>query len=224
MLPSWVSWVGRSLKIGLLISLVYVGVVFYQRWSRSPLQPEKKEEVNLHEDMYVHPKKSYVTDAESARGLIGDRLWVREGYRWTCEPCDEPLKPLEKVTPTGVRESGDQVLLEFRRDGKLVTLPIGKGGRMFVDNIFFIEDPQTLYDHWDAETWRKIENHEVETGMSEFQITFALGAGRLARTSPGGQTRVVDYTARQAAGLDPIRVTYRDHVALRIEKLPPQPQ
>jgi hypothetical protein len=43
--------------------------------------------------------------------------------------------------------------------------------------MFFMEDPHDLYKHWPADVWQKIDTHEVQTGMSELQVSFAIGMG-----------------------------------------------
>ena len=90
---------------------------------------------------------------------------------------------------------------------------------MFVDDIFFVKDPRQIYDHWTDEMWAEAAQGVVAPGMSEVRIGFALGVGQVVRQSPGGMTRIVDYKQCAAAGLDPVRVTYRDHVAESTEPL-----
>ena len=74
-----------------------------------------------------------------------------------------------------------QVLAVFSLDGKSYAVPIGadKGGdfKLRADDVFFIEDPHELYKHWPAEVWQKIDAHEVQNGMSELQVSFAIGYG-----------------------------------------------
>jgi hypothetical protein len=51
-------------------------------------------------------------------------------------------------------------------------------------------------------------------------VAFSIGAGSVVQGSPGQPRRVVEYTLCEAAGLAPLRVTFRDGVAEKIEKLP----
>ena len=48
-----------------------------------------------------------------------------------------------------------------------------------IDEIFFLQDPHELYDHWPKAVWEAVDRHEVTKGMSEQQAAFALGAGAL---------------------------------------------
>ena len=88
-----------------------------------------------------------------------------------------------------------------------------------MDEVFFLKDPHELYDHWSDEDWQKIRAHQVEEGMTESQVTFAAGAGQFVRSSPGGKTRIVDYTLGKEAGVPPVRVTFRDGIADQVEPL-----
>lgn len=58
-------------------------------------------------------------------------------------------------------------------------VPIGhydNGGYEFLsDEIFFYDDPHTLYKHWGADAWAHVDKHEVVAGMSENQAMMALG-------------------------------------------------
>ena len=207
------------LRVGLLGAAVYLAATYYQRWTRPRLERHlPKREIHL--DYYTFLPKSYVTDFELAKKLIGKPLWVKEGYRWIYEPGDNALGPLEKIVPTGVRRRGNEVQLEFDKDGQRYTIPIGSEGRRFyVDELFLLKDPREIWDHWTEETWSLIRDHQVHVGMSEYQVTFALGAGNAVRASPRSLTRIVDYRLGEDQGIEPVRVTFRNGVVERIDKL-----
>jgi hypothetical protein len=50
------------------------------------------------------------------------------------------------------------------------------GYSIFVNEVFYFEDPHQLYKHWPAETWAAIDRHELAVGMSALQAGFAAGA------------------------------------------------
>jgi hypothetical protein len=217
----WVQPVRVSLRVALVLAFVYVAMHFYARWTRPPLQRERPKPVQRVEDFYVHPPKSYVTDLASAQKLVGKPLWVIEGYRWRSEPNGRMLEPLERIVPTAIVRSGDEAVIRFERDGRGESIGVGSPERLYIDEMFFIKDPKTLYGHWPEEMWAKVESHQVEPGMTEFQVAFAIGAGETKRSSQVGDTRVVEYTLCEAAGLQPVRVTFREGRAEEIEALPP---
>jgi hypothetical protein len=106
-------------------------------------------------------------------------------------PGAEPLKIVEafqqarpKGIATRVPAGNTQVLLEFTmpKSGdtqKLYAAPVGykdaSGYTFFTDDIFFYDDPHTLYD-WSQQTWQAIDTHQVINGMNQRQVSLALGA------------------------------------------------
>jgi len=219
----WTIVVGVALKVALGLSLLYVGGVFLQRhWQKTAI-PEKAPEKVFQEDLYVHVPKSHIGSPSSAkRRLPGMDLWVQQGYRWAYQPGDKLFRPIEKVTPTRVFESGGQTHIAFEREGREHTFAVSGGGRFFIDDVFYIRDPRELYDHWPEEDWAKIEAQEIELGMSEFQVTFALGFGELVNQSRDGNVRTLEFTECVVDGCDPVRVTFRDLEAAKIEPIEPE--
>lgn len=219
----WFFWLRLSIKVTVVLSVLYVSYHFYERNRIANIGREPVvKKVELPQDAFVFVPKSYVTDLESARRkLVGKPLWVREGYRWTYEPESRLFGPLERIVPTSVAVRGGEVMLIFDKDGREASFSIGTPDRVYVDEIFFVKDPREIYDHWTDEMWAAAANGEVDIGMSDVQIAFTLGVGDTVRQSPGLVTRVVEYRQCREAGLDPVRVTYRHHVAKTIEPLDP---
>lgn len=220
----WRAWAASLFVMAAIAAFVYAAVGSVRDWLRPRLERPEREEKEIHPDFYVYHPKSYVDSLESARKLVGKPLWVKEGYRWTCEPGERMLKPLEKVVPTEVRRRGNEVLLEFTKRGGQCELVIGAGGKFYVDEIFLLKDPRELYDHWSEDMWQKVEAGQVEPGMTEFQVAFSLGAGSLSRYSPGGSVRVLEYTLRTKAGLPAVRVTFEDGIATKVEEIAEGPE
>jgi len=217
----WLFWFRLSLKVTLVVGAVYLAYHFYERHRIANMtigeQPTKR---SLPSDAFVFVPKSYATNLTSARErLTGKPLWIREGYRWTYQPGDVLFEPLERIVPLAFEVRGREVVLLFEKAGERRSFVIGTPQRVFVDEIFFVKDPREIYEHWTDEMWDEAAQGVVATGMSEVRIGFALGVGQVVRQSPGGMTRIVDYKQCAAAGLDPVRVTYRDHVAESIEPL-----
>lgn len=215
----WVGPTRIALRFGLIAAAIFLGTTLYDRANRPSLDREEAPVRKIHADLYVYPPKSYVTSAQSARKLIGKPLWVKEGYRWGYQPGDGALDPLEEIVPTDIRRAGRETRLFFNKDGQTRSVPIGADGQFFVDEIFLLKDPRELWSHWTEEDWQRIEAHEVEPGMSEHQVVFALGAGNIIESSRHSTVRIVDYKLGEEAGLAPVRVTYRDGVVERVEPL-----
>lgn len=217
----WLFWFRLAIKVALVVGAVYLAYHFYERNRIANMtigeQPTKR---NLPSDAFVFVPKSYATDLPSARErLTGKPLWIREGYRWAYQPGERLFEPLERIVPLAFETRGREVVLRFEKEGERRSFVIGTVQRVFVDDIFFVKDPREIYDHWTDEMWDAAAQGVVEVGMSEVRIGFALGVGEVVRQSPGGMTRIVDYKQCAAAGLEPVRVTYRDHVAASIEPL-----
>jgi hypothetical protein len=210
----WMPLVSLSLKIGLALAIAYSAYDYFTRPGAGDRGLRDQPEKPLQADLYVHPSKTHFTTYGSARKLEGMDLWTKEGWRWPVEPGARLLGPLEPVKPTRVYEQGGELRIAFDKDGESSWMAVGSGGRVFVDEVFFIEDPVTLYSHWSDEDWKRVRNHETWMGMSELQAIFSLGYGRPLDVSPGGLTRIVEFPGRPDA--EPPVITFRDGIATEI--------
>ncbi len=217
----WFFWVRLGIKVAVVFGALYVGYHFYERNRIASMghEPQVKK-VKLPEDVFAFVPKSYATDLESARRkLVGKPLWVKEGYRWSYQPGNRLFRPIERIVPTAFEVRGGDAVVIFKKDGREATFAIGSPERLYVDEIFFVKAPREIYSHWTESMWDAAKSGQVALGMTEIQVGFALGVGEVARQSPGGATRIVDYRQCREAGLQPVRVTYRHHVATAIEPL-----
>ena len=95
---------------------------------------------------------------------------------------------VEQVAPKGMTyriPAGDkQVWLVFtlpKSDdpAKEFAAPVGyREGTTYTfltDEIFFYDDPHTLYSHWTPDQWAAIDAHTVIPGMNERQVELSLG-------------------------------------------------
>jgi hypothetical protein len=194
----------KKLQVFMVVAIVVAGAragyIVYQRREASKEESKPKVETALKADYYVTPKKFHAYDLKSAKELAAQPVWVKYGYQMTYFPYDVArhradfghdagtLRPLQKLAIQDVVEESapeapglKQVLAVFSLDGKSYAVPIGadKGGdfKLRADDVFFIEDPHELYKYWPAEVWQKINAHEVQNGMSELQVSFAIGYG-----------------------------------------------
>ncbi|HYM11892.1 MAG TPA: hypothetical protein VEU62_14240 [Bryobacterales bacterium] len=218
---NWQRLVQRVLTTGMILAGIYLAIVFIGRSREPKMERPKPAALPLSPDYYVVPPKSYVRGLADLKALLGKPLWVRAGYRWTCTPGSGTLGPLEKLVPVRAFARGGRTWLEFRRDGHPCAIPVATGDYFYLDEVFFIKDPHEIYKDWTAATWEKIERHRAEAGMTEHQISFALGAGELVRglSGRGDAHRVVDYTGGETHA----RVIYEYGVAKQVEPLPAGP-
>jgi hypothetical protein len=94
----------------------------------------------------------------------------------------DPGAKAEEIAP-GVRVRTQRVLAVFKLDGDAKTYAVAIGGNrggdytLYINDMFFLDDPHQLYRHWPADVWTAIDQHQALTGMNELQTAFALGAG-----------------------------------------------
>ncbi len=214
--PRWQRNVLIILGVVLLAAGLRVVVIFVNRAQSDKASRPAVAPLPLSPDYYVFPPKSLVRSLADAKEFVGKPLWVRDGYRWTCTPGTQALGPIEKLTVSRVFQRGGQVWVEFLQDGHPCPIAISAGDRFYLDEIFFIKDPHEIYKDWTPETWKKIADRRIEPGMTETQITFAIGYGIPVEGRAGEPRRVVDYTA----GDRHARVAYLYGIAKRVDPLP----
>jgi hypothetical protein len=109
-----------------------------------------------------------------------------------------------------------QLMAVFNQEGSNYSVPIGRelsgDYKIYADEIFFIQDPKELYQHWPADVWDSIAKHEVKPGMNELQADFAIGMG-VPERSEDSAVKTVTYPN----GGKPLRVTYRDGKAVEVK-------
>jgi hypothetical protein len=231
----------QKLQLALLLAMVVAGVragyILYER-HQDNVAAEKRKAENVgysNPDYYVNPKKLYPYDVKSAKQLMQQPVWVKEGYRYTYYRYDLASKqvdfahdaglllPIEKLAikdvitamPPGPKERR-QVMALFQKDGKTFAVPIGYEAdeqyKIYSDEMFFVEDPHELYKHWSADVWQAVEQHEVKPGMNEMQADFAIGMGLLEAGSSS-----YERTLRYPNGGKPVVVVYHDGKAADIK-------
>lgn len=229
----------KKLQVFLAIAIVLAGgraaYIVYERHEAMKEDAKPKQEMTLKADYYVTPKTVHAYDLKSARQFTEQPVWVKYGYQLTYYPYDSKrhkadfgheagvLLPLQKlaiqdvVTDVAPQAPGNkQVLACFSLDGKNYAVPIGaeKGSdfKLRANDIFFIEDPHDLYRHWPADVWKKIDAHEVQSGMSELQASFAIGSG-----IPEGSGDYGSRTLHYANGGKPLVITFQNDKAVEIK-------
>jgi hypothetical protein len=231
MSPETKQRVQLVLALAIAIAVIRAGYIFYERHESYVRVPTITVVPPLNPDYYVTPKKLYPYDVKSARQLMQQPVWVKEGYRYTFYPYRDHhtdfshqaglLLPIQKlqikdvvldVTPGDAGQR--QVMAVFEDKGKEFAFPIGslKDGnyQIYSDEMLYIQDPHDLYKHWPAEVWQAIDQRQVKPGMNELQTDFAIGMGI---PEPGsGETKIVNYPD----GGKPLKITYHNGKAAEI--------
>jgi len=227
-----------ALVIALLAAGARTGFIFYKRHQDLVEAERQKQARNVgysNADYYVYPKKLHPYDLKSAKQLTEQPVWVKEGYRYAYYRYDPAanqvdftheaglLLPIEQLTinnvvtamPSGKGQQR-QVMAVFAKDRKHYAVPIGvvadEQYSIYSDEMFFIENPRSLYKHWPQEVWQAVERHEVTPGMNELMADFAVGMG-----VPDAGATSYEKTVRYPDGGKPLIVVYRDGKAADIK-------
>lgn len=106
-------------------------------------------------------------------------------------PARAPVAP----APGKVVVVRKKIMAVFEEPGRPGTFAVAIGtstGNDFtfvVNEIFYYEDPHQLYKHWPPDVWNAIDHHQVQKGMNELQVSFALGAMMGASSDDYGNRR-----------------------------------
>jgi hypothetical protein len=224
------------LAFAIAVAAIRTGYILYQRHASNSKEAQKMAAAPaLNPDYYVTPKKLYPFDLKSARELIKQPVWVKEGYRYSYyayhpatrhSDFEHPagmFSPIQKleikdiVLDTAPDSGGQkQVMAVFEQDGKPLAFQIGfvKGGdyKIYSDEMLYVQDPRELYKHWPPEVWQAVEQHQVKPGMNELQADFAIGMGR-----PEKQQDPSWKTVHYPNGGNPLSITYHEGKATEIK-------
>jgi hypothetical protein len=218
-----------ALGLAVVVAGLRAGYILYERHEENLAAEKQAQAKNVgfaNADYYVVPKKLHPFDLNSAKQLTAQPVWVKEGYRYTyyrfvpvVKSVDfaheagllGPLERLEIKDVLAVAAPGGrkQVVATFEKDGHSFAVPVGfetEGQyKIYSDEMFYVEDPRELYKHWPAEVWQAVTRHEVQPGMNELQVDFAVGMGTLDAGSSSAER-----TLHYANGGKPLVVVFRD--------------
>ena len=126
-----------------------------------------------------------------------------------------PESARERLPGGAVLRGQKQVVALFDQDDKHFGVPVGNelngDYKIYADEMFFIQDPRQLYQHWPPDIWESVEKHQVKPGMNELQANFAVGMGTPEPPEEDGAKAV-----KYPNGGKPLRVIYRDGKAAEI--------
>ncbi len=185
-----------------------VGWVLYDRSQHATFKPVPAKPTE--KDYLTVIPKSDVTDFDSAKKLVGWKLWVKAGYateyfRYSAarhvdsSSTASTFEPLEEITvqkvveqPAHSTEREKELLLVFAKNNEEFSTVIGyveaesNQYHIFLDDVFYLKDPHEIYLHWSEPRWQKIQNHELEPGMTFAQVNLSLGVRTLVTMAAGG--------------------------------------
>jgi hypothetical protein len=153
------------------------------------------------------------------KDLKGRTLWVSAGGQMDYYPCNGKTADyghpegallgaqkivvkdaIEQVPPTNTESRippGDaHVLLVFTLPDspREYAVPVGnregKDYNLLTDQLFFYDDPHTLYAYWGAQAWQAIDAHKAIPGMTEHQVRMALGQVSIQRDGVIGENNI----------------------------------
>ncbi len=199
----------------------YLGYIFKSRQDPGVVATKGEKTRELTKDDLAVVKMLYLPGFDDARQLEGKPLWVKAGYTLPYYPVkgstiqfakkEGTLPPawklnvakLIKAVPPAREDDRlphgtKQYFATFTMEGKdgEYAAPIGyaEGAdeKMWTDNLFFYDDPKTIYDHWTPAVWDAIAKHTLMIGMSEAQVRMAAGMQLQSESTREGD-RTVTY-------------------------------
>lgn len=220
----------------MVAALVGLGWIVAHRSQPAPASGPPSIAYSSNQDDYVFPHKIYAYDLRSAKKeLAGKTVWVKPDnslsyyqYGSGLQHKAGVLASLEKLEiqdlalqkTSGAATHVDQIVIVkyeavavFRKAGQPATyvVPIGGGSQFRLNEEFFIDDPHELYKHWPPDVWTAIDRHEARPGMSELQVSFALGASSSSGGGPYGNR-----TMKYANAGNPVSVRFAGNKAVEI--------
>jgi hypothetical protein len=188
----------------LVLAIAAWRIIAYEHERNAPgVAVNKPAPRQLTDDQMVFVRRMLIDSMKSARVLNGKSVWMKTGYTVVYYPYrtgrivfshpEGYLPPaqelqvkdfVEATTPPDWVSSIPRgpknafvVFTEPNRSGEFAAPVASLGGAnssWACDDIFFYEDPKSLY-HWPPEWWQAVAQHIPKQGMSEFQTTMALG-------------------------------------------------
>ncbi|WP_446745366.1 hypothetical protein [Silvibacterium acidisoli] len=232
--------IGLLTLLVLLIAGVRIFLLWRERQDAGVQKPQRVER-KLTDDDVVSPRKMYIDDMKSAKALVGKTVWIQAGYELEYYPyaghvdyahkvgmlpgaqpieikqITEAKAPASLMSHTPVGDKQILAVFTMPNDTKQYAVAIGSvqgtDSTYNCDQIFYYDDPHTLYKHWPADVWQSIDKHEAKQGMSELQTAMALGVLQQSDSSSYGN-RTVTYDQNGAKW----SVTFQNDKATDVKK------
>jgi hypothetical protein len=189
--------------VTLAIGGVYLLAVWHHRQNPGVVKNTNPEQ-NLTPDDVAIVRVKWMTTFDDTLSLVNTSVWMKKGYVMPYYPYAggrvefrksaglipaaqrlDVKKMVKAVAPAavddGISHGSRQVFAVFALPGSpaLYATAIGaiEGSQeaYFCDNLFYYDDPHTIYDNWPRSVWAVIDAHQVQPGMSELETQMSLG-------------------------------------------------
>ncbi|HTW44719.1 MAG TPA: hypothetical protein VMD58_04180 [Acidobacteriaceae bacterium] len=218
------TWQKVSLVTLFVLLICAIRVYFIWRERHEPMvQPHQAAEPQLTQDEMVLPRKMYIDSISDAKALDGKTVWIQAGYSLDYYPYaghrvdfahqsgvlpsvqqmeiqDIVTQKVPASHATRVPHGDKQVLVVFKMPNRpdeyatAIGYIQGSDSTFYCDQIFYYDDPHTMYNYWGSKVWAAIDAHHPIPGMNELQTAMALGVVQQSEASTIGN-RTVYYDA-----------------------------
>jgi hypothetical protein len=204
----------------LAVGGIYLFVVFKHREDPGVVGQKQPEQAVNKDDLAV-VREIFPAHFEDLARLEGTTVWMRNGYvmpyysyaggrvefakQVGVIPAAERME-VKKIIKAPVPASLDDTIDHGSKQAFVVfqlpdakdqyATPVGamQGNQemYFADQLYYYDDPHTIYDHWPKDVWATIDQHQVKPGMSELETQMSVGN----KMHPEGETvgdRTVTY-------------------------------
>lgn len=205
--------------ITLLIGGIYLLFVWKQRQNPGVVNQPSAEQT-LSKDELAVIREFFPHHFEDTLRLEGTTVWMKNGYtmpyfkyegghvefgqRVGVIPSAQRLD-FKKIVKAAVPEKvddriehgGRQAFAVFALPGntQLFATPIGymqgSDEAYYDDQLFYYDDPHTIYDHWPKDVWAAVDAHVVKPGMSELETRMAIGQNEQSSGGKEGDRTVM---------------------------------
>jgi hypothetical protein len=209
-----------AVVITLAIGGLYIYSIWRGRQNPGKVVNQSPDQ-NLTPDDVAVVRVKFMTSFDDTLSLVGTSVWMKKGYVMPYYPFAGgrvefqksmglipaaqrlDVKKIVKATAPasvddGISHGSRQAFAVFALPGSPTLYATAIGAidgdqeAYFCDNLFFYDDPHTIYDYWPHDVWTAIDAHQVKPGMSELETRMSLG--QMTQTDGGAKgNRQVTY-------------------------------
>jgi hypothetical protein len=232
---------GLITLVMVLIAAGYLFYVFKSRQDAGAAMKTGLVQPALTSDELAVVKLLYLPNFSDAKDhLEGKPLWIKAGYslpyysfagnavqfakRIGVLPSAEKLSVIKLIkaaapasvddrVPHGTRQYFVVFTLDENSDQFAAPIGFAQGDdeKIYCDQLFYYDDPKTIYDHWPPAVWEAVAKHTPTVGMTENQVRMAVGV-----TQQTDSTREGDRTVTYDAGGKKWAVTFAKGAATQV--------